>query len=78
MKKKIEKILVYIASFLICWKIYFGLYEFVVNKVLGLPLEAIAIIDIFVILFVVPAIIAGGIGMAKLFYKGTRSLRGLF
>lgn len=70
MKKKWKNILIYVISFLICMKIYFSLYEFVVNNIVVLPLEAIALTDLFVLLFSMPIIVAGTILTAKLLKKG--------
>lgn len=70
MKKKWKNILIYVISFLICTKIYFSLYEFVVNNVFALPLEAIVLTDLFVLLFAIPIIVAGTILISKLLKKG--------
>lgn len=70
MKKKWKNILIYVISFLICTKIYFSLYEFVVNNVFALPLEAIVLTDLFVLLFSIPIIVAGTILISKLLKKG--------
>lgn len=70
MKKKWKNILIYVISFLICTKIYFSLYEFVVNNVFALPLESIVLTDLFVLLFSIPIIVAGTILISKLLKKG--------
>lgn len=70
MKKKWKNILIYVISFLICTKIYFSLYEFVVNNVFALPLEAIVLTDLFVLLFSIPIIVSGTILISKLLKKG--------
>lgn len=72
MKEKIKNILIYVISFLICLKMYFGLYEFIVNEVFILPLEVIVLMDLFVLLLSIPIIIAGTTLITKLLKKGLR------
>lgn len=69
MKEKIKNILIYVISFLICSKIYFGLYEFIVNEVFILPLEVIVLTDLFALLLSIPIVIAGTILITKLLKK---------